>query len=185
MNATTTGLLAGLILGVAGSIGGFGPFLITLRRGHRRAAGRHGDRRTAGRHVNARARAGPMRTPLAEPAERGRLDIHPAVLRKIVEHAADGVPGTLRNERRLAGIDVGESGASARVTVGPGDPAPVDVRLELTLRYPARGAQRGRRRARRRRRRPVPAGGPPDARAGRDRHRPARRERPRHRARVL
>ncbi len=30
MNATRTGLLAGLILGVAGSIGGFGPFLITL-----------------------------------------------------------------------------------------------------------------------------------------------------------
>jgi uncharacterized alkaline shock family protein YloU len=78
-----------------------------------------------------------MRTALAEPAERGRLDIHPAVLRKIVEYAADGVPGTLRNERRLAGIDVGESGASARVTVGLGDPAPVDVRLELTLRYPA------------------------------------------------
>jgi uncharacterized alkaline shock family protein YloU len=78
-----------------------------------------------------------MRFPQAEPDERGRLDIHPAVLRKIVEHAADGVPGTLRNERRLAGIDVGESGASARVTVGPGQPAPVDVRLELTLRYPA------------------------------------------------
>ena len=78
-----------------------------------------------------------MRTALAEPAERGRLDIHPAVLRKIDEHAADGVPGTLRNERRLAGIDVGEFGASARVTVGVGDPVPVDVRLELTLRYPA------------------------------------------------
>jgi uncharacterized alkaline shock family protein YloU len=77
-----------------------------------------------------------MRIPQAEPAERGRLDIHPAVLRKIVEYAADGVPGTLRNERRLAGIDVGESGASARVTVGPGEPAHVDVRLELTLRYP-------------------------------------------------
>jgi len=30
MNATRTGLLAGLILGVAGSIGGFGPFLVTL-----------------------------------------------------------------------------------------------------------------------------------------------------------
>ncbi len=74
---------------------------------------------------------------LAEPAERGRLDIYPAVLRKIVEHAADSVPGTLRNERRLAGIDVGESGANARVTVGTGEPAPVDVRLELTLRYPA------------------------------------------------
>ena len=30
MNATRTGLLAGLILGVAGSIGGVGAFLITL-----------------------------------------------------------------------------------------------------------------------------------------------------------
>ena len=30
MNATRTGLLAGLIVGVAGSIGGFGAFLITL-----------------------------------------------------------------------------------------------------------------------------------------------------------
>jgi len=77
-----------------------------------------------------------MRTRQAEPADRGSLAIHPAVLRKIVEHAADSVPGTLRHERRLAGIDVGEAGASARVTVGPGEPAPVDVRLELTLRYP-------------------------------------------------
>lgn len=77
-----------------------------------------------------------MRAPLAEAADRGRLDISPVVLRKIVERAADGVPGTLRNERRLAGIDVGEYGASARVTVGTGEPAPVDVRLELTLRYP-------------------------------------------------
>jgi len=77
-----------------------------------------------------------MRTTQAGPAERGSLDINPTVLRKIVEYAADGVPGTLRNGRRLAGIDVGESGASARVTVGTGDPAPVDVRLELTLRYP-------------------------------------------------
>jgi uncharacterized alkaline shock family protein YloU len=77
-----------------------------------------------------------VRTPLAEPAERGSLDIHPTVLRKIVEHAADSVPGTLRNGRRLAGIDVGQAGASARVTVGTGDPTPVDVRLELTLRYP-------------------------------------------------
>ncbi|MDT7575241.1 MAG: hypothetical protein QOH17_1574, partial [Pseudonocardiales bacterium] len=77
-----------------------------------------------------------MRTALAEPADRGTLDIHPAVLRKIVEHAADSVQGTVRNERRLAGIDVGESGASARVTVGTGDPTPVDVQLELTLRYP-------------------------------------------------
>jgi uncharacterized alkaline shock family protein YloU len=68
--------------------------------------------------------------------ERGRLEIHPTVLRKIVEHAADQVPGTLRHERRLAGIDIGEAGARARVTLGHGDPTAVDVRLELTLQYP-------------------------------------------------
>ena len=74
------------------------------------------------------------------PAEielRGTLEIAPAVLRKIVEHAADQVPGTLRQGRRLAGIDVGESGATARITVGSGDPDAVDVRLDLTLQYPA------------------------------------------------
>jgi uncharacterized alkaline shock family protein YloU len=71
--------------------------------------------------------------------ERGRLEINPVVLRKIVEHAADQVPGTLRHERRLAGIDIGigEAGASARVTAGLGDPPTVDIRLELTLQYPA------------------------------------------------
>lgn len=77
-----------------------------------------------------------MTAPAADPAERGRLEIHPTVLRKIVEYAADTVPGTLRNERRLVGIDVGESGSSARVSVGSGDPSAVDVRLELTLEYP-------------------------------------------------
>jgi uncharacterized alkaline shock family protein YloU len=67
----------------------------------------------------------------------GRLEIHPTVLRKIVEYAADQVPGTLRHERKVAGIDVGEAGASARVTLGNADPTAVDVRLELTLQYPA------------------------------------------------
>jgi uncharacterized alkaline shock family protein YloU len=70
-------------------------------------------------------------------ADRGRLEIHPTVLRKIVEYAADQVPGTLRHERRLAGIEIGEAGSSARVIPGSGDPAAVDVRLELTLQYPA------------------------------------------------
>jgi uncharacterized alkaline shock family protein YloU len=74
--------------------------------------------------------------PLAEPGERGTLQIDAVVLRKIVEFAADQVPGTLRQERRLAGIDVGEAGASAKVSVGSADPLAVDVRLELTLRYP-------------------------------------------------
>lgn len=69
--------------------------------------------------------------------DRGSLEIHPVVLRKIVEHAADQVAGTLRHERRLAGIEVGEAGARAKVTTGSGGPTSVDVRLELTLRYPA------------------------------------------------
>jgi uncharacterized alkaline shock family protein YloU len=74
--------------------------------------------------------------PPAEPADRGTLQIDAVVLRKIIEFAADQVPGTLRQERRLAGIDVGEAGASARVSIGSADPLAVDVRLELTLRYP-------------------------------------------------
>ncbi|WP_214405943.1 Asp23/Gls24 family envelope stress response protein [Pseudonocardia lacus] len=79
----------------------------------------------------------PAAVPLEDVGERGHLDVQPIVLRRIVEFAADSVPGTLRHERRLAGIDVGEAGASARVSVGSGDPLAVDVRLELTLRYPA------------------------------------------------
>jgi uncharacterized alkaline shock family protein YloU len=70
-------------------------------------------------------------------ADRGRLQIHPGVLRKIVEHAADQVPGTLRHERRLAGIDVGEVGSVAKVVTGVGDAGSVDVAIELTLQYPA------------------------------------------------
>jgi uncharacterized alkaline shock family protein YloU len=76
-------------------------------------------------------------TRLPAVVERGQLEIHPVVLRKIAEYAADQVPGTLRHERRLAGIDIGEAGANARVTTGSGDPPAVDVRLELTLQYPA------------------------------------------------
>jgi uncharacterized alkaline shock family protein YloU len=68
-------------------------------------------------------------------ADRGQLEIHPTVLRKIIEYSADQVPGTLRHERRLAGIDIGEAGANARITGG--NSSAVDVRLELTLQYPA------------------------------------------------
>jgi uncharacterized alkaline shock family protein YloU len=70
----------------------------------------------------------------ADPAERGRLDILPVVLRKIAEHAADTTPGTLRHERRVAGIEMGSAGSSARVTEA--DSGSVDVALELTLSYP-------------------------------------------------
>jgi uncharacterized alkaline shock family protein YloU len=71
------------------------------------------------------------------PEERGRLEIEPTVLRKIIEYTADQVPGTLRHERRLAGIDVGEVGSVAKVVTGVGDATTVDVALELTLQYPA------------------------------------------------
>ncbi|WP_063739786.1 Asp23/Gls24 family envelope stress response protein [Pseudonocardia halophobica] len=66
--------------------------------------------------------------------ERGNLDIAPAVLRKIVEHATDLVPGTLHRERRVAGVEVGDAGPRARVSA-TGDA--VDVRLELACAYPA------------------------------------------------
>ncbi len=72
---------------------------------------------------------------LADAGERGRLDIDPGVMRKVVEHAADGTPGTLRHERRVAGMGMGSVGSSAKVTDGPD--GVVDVRLELTLQYPA------------------------------------------------
>ncbi len=78
-----------------------------------------------------------MSTALPAAEDRGLLEINPVVLRKIIEHAADQVPGTLRHGRRLAGIDVGEAGASAKVTTGSGDQTAVDVRLELHLQYPA------------------------------------------------
>lgn len=79
-----------------------------------------------------------MTTPVAElvaEEERGTLDIHPTVLRKIAAHAADHTPGTLRHERRVAGLGIGSAGSGATVTDGPD--GVVDISLELTLQYPA------------------------------------------------
>ncbi|PVZ14203.1 Asp23/Gls24 family envelope stress response protein [Actinomycetospora cinnamomea] len=70
-----------------------------------------------------------------EAAERGRLDVALSVVRKIAEYAADHTAGTVRTQRRLAGLDLGEAGASAKVS-GYGEQ--VDVRLEVPLAYPAR-----------------------------------------------
>jgi uncharacterized alkaline shock family protein YloU len=70
-----------------------------------------------------------------EAAERGRLDVALSVVRKIAEYAADHTAGTVRTQRRLAGLDLGESGASAKVA-GYGEQ--VDLRLEVPLAYPAR-----------------------------------------------
>jgi uncharacterized alkaline shock family protein YloU len=71
--------------------------------------------------------------PGTEPAERGRLDISSTVVRKIVEHVADTAPGTLRAQRKVAGLELGSSGSSAKVAVAADV---VDIRLELALRYP-------------------------------------------------
>ncbi|MFR9729304.1 Asp23/Gls24 family envelope stress response protein [Saccharopolyspora sp. MS10] len=68
-----------------------------------------------------------------EAAGRGSLHIDRAVLRKIAEHAADGVPGTTRAPRRVVGVGVGTHGSSARLT---GPDRELRVRLDLALRYP-------------------------------------------------
>lgn len=73
-------------------------------------------------------------TPPDDPAGRGRLDVGPAVLRKIVEHAADTAPATRHRTRTVAGLGVGEAGPSAKITPRPG--GEVDIRLSLTLVYP-------------------------------------------------
>lgn len=73
-------------------------------------------------------------TTLPEPDERGRLDVGPAVLRTIVEHAADTAPAVRHRARTVAGLGMGEAGPSAKVTARPG--GELDVRLSLTLVYP-------------------------------------------------
>jgi uncharacterized alkaline shock family protein YloU len=89
--------------------------------------------RKATTEPDATGSVGPA-SPDDEPAERGRLDVALSVVRKIAEYAADHTAGTVRTQRRLAGLDLGESGASAKVS-GYGEQ--VDVRLEVPLAYPA------------------------------------------------
>ena len=74
-------------------------------------------------------------SPDEEAAERGRLDVALSVVRKIAEYAADHTAGTVRSQRKLAGLDLGEAGTSAKVS-GYGEQ--VDLRLEVPLAYPAR-----------------------------------------------
>jgi len=69
-----------------------------------------------------------------DPGERGSLEIAFSVVRRIAEHAADLSDGTMRTERRVVGVGLGEAGATARVS-GYGDQ--VDLRLEVPLAYPA------------------------------------------------
>jgi uncharacterized alkaline shock family protein YloU len=75
-----------------------------------------------------------MSGPSPDPAERGSLEIAFSVVRRIAEYAADSSEGTMRVERRVVGVGLGEAGATARVS-GYGDQ--VDLRLEVPLAYPA------------------------------------------------
>ena len=68
------------------------------------------------------------------PDERGRLKIDPSVLRKIAEHIVDQAPGTVPAPRTVAGVGLGNTGATAKVIVTA---QRVDLRMELALRYPA------------------------------------------------
>ena len=75
----------------------------------------------------------PAAGPDTEPGERGRLRIDPSVLRKIAEHLADLAPETLPAPRSVAGVGVGSTGATAKVSLAG---QRVDLYLELALRYP-------------------------------------------------
>lgn len=79
------------------------------------------------------ADSAPAAGPDAEPGERGQLRIDPSVLRKIVEHIADLAPETLPAPRTVAGVGVGSTGATAKVSLAA---QRVDLYLELALRYP-------------------------------------------------
>jgi uncharacterized alkaline shock family protein YloU len=69
-----------------------------------------------------------------DPGERGRLTIGPSVLRKLTERTAELTPGTLPAPRSVAGVGVGTTGATAKVTITA---QRVDLHVEVALRYPA------------------------------------------------
>lgn len=71
---------------------------------------------------------------MTAPEDRGGLEVDPAVLRTIVEYAADTAAATRHRTRSVAGLGMGSTGPSAKVTPRPG--GEVDVRLSLTLVYP-------------------------------------------------
>lgn len=68
-----------------------------------------------------------------DPEERGRLRIDPSVLCKIAERTADLTPDTLPAPRTVAGVGLGNAGATAKATVSG---QRVDLLIELALRYP-------------------------------------------------
>lgn len=76
---------------------------------------------------------GGVEVPTDDPGERGRLQVDLGVVRKVAQHAADLVPGILPAPRRVAGVGLGTSGTSAKVSARG---ETVDVQLDVALRYP-------------------------------------------------
>lgn len=66
------------------------------------------------------------------PEDRGTLEVHPSVVRKVAERAADETPGTLRAPRKIIGT--GEHGASAKIDGFGND---IDISLDVAMRYPS------------------------------------------------
>lgn len=66
--------------------------------------------------------------------DRGSLEVHPTVVRKVAERAADSTPGVVKAPRKIAGLGAGEQGASAKIDGFGGE---VDVTLDVALRYPS------------------------------------------------
>lgn len=71
---------------------------------------------------------------LPPPEQRGTLEVSQSVVRKVAEHAADQVPGTIRATRRMAGVGLGLRGATVRVG-GSGNE--VELSIDLALAYPS------------------------------------------------
>lgn len=71
---------------------------------------------------------------MTAPDLRGTLEVHPTVVRKVAERAADLTPGTLSSPRRVAGVGAGRHGTRARID---GAGSTVDVTLDLALHYPS------------------------------------------------
>lgn len=70
---------------------------------------------------------------LPPPEQRGTLEIAQGVVRKVAEHAANQTPGALKATRKIAGVGLGERGASVRVSGSGND---VDLAVDIALRYP-------------------------------------------------
>lgn len=90
------------------------------------------DRPDQDEDVGTARHAAPQRWSGAE--DRGSLEVHPTVVRKVAQFAADETAGTRRRDRTVAGVGMGHQGATAKID-GHGDQ--VTVKLEVAMQYPA------------------------------------------------